>query len=80
MKKSFFLAIGVAALLTACNNSEKPATETAEPAKETQVNVVVEQPKQEAPVQKVEVDNNGVKINVTDPNGNKIEINAKDPK
>lgn len=80
MKKSFFLVLAVAALFTACNNSEKQEPAAAEPAKETQVNVVVEQPKQETPAQKVEIDDKGVKINVTDPNGNKIEINAKDPK
>ncbi len=51
----------------------------AEPAKETQVNVVVEQPK--ATVEKVVVeDKGGVKINLQDPNGNKIEINANEPK
>ena len=81
MKKQLFLILGVAALLTACNNTEKPAEQT--PAKETTVNVAVEQPKKtevEPTGTKVQVNNNGVKINVQDPNGNKIEINGKNPK
>jgi hypothetical protein len=72
MKKSFFLALGLLALLASCNQSPKP-----EPEVIHETTVIKEEPAKPAPepgVKSVEVDKNGVKINVQDKNGNRIEI------
>lgn len=74
MNKSFFLVLSMAALLSACNQSEKPAPEVVH---ETTVIREVEKPKPEPVVKKVEVNNNGVKVNLQDKNGNSFEINQK---
>ncbi len=74
MKKSLFLTLSVIALITGCNQSEKPATEVVH---ETTVVHEVERPKAEPAVKSVEVDNKGVKINLQDKNGNSFEINQE---
>ncbi len=71
MNKKFFLMLSTAALLAACNQSEKPK----EVVHETTVIREVEVPKTEPGVKKVEVDEKGVKINLQDKNGNSFEIN-----
>lgn len=73
MNKSFFLMLSVAALLTACNQSEKPATEV-EVVHETTIIKEVEKPQAEPAAKSVEVDKNGVKVNLQDKNGNSIEF------
>jgi hypothetical protein len=74
MNKSFFLVLSIATLLSACNQSEKPAPEVVH---ETTVIKEVEKPKPESVVKNVEVDNNGVKVNLQDKNGNSFEISKK---